>query len=185
MKVCYNICMDKKDKIKEAMRLYVKKKRMMKTLKYYIDNREKIKKRSLQYYCDNKEEIAKKRKAYYKIPINATKKNNYQKQYWKKYRKERMANDIVYNLNSRMTVSIRYALGKNKNGNHWEKIVGYTAKDLKKHLENTMPSGYTWNDYIDGKLHIDHIIPRSVFVFQDSKDSDFLDCWCLDNLQLL
>ncbi|GAI90817.1 unnamed protein product, partial [marine sediment metagenome] len=54
---------------------------------------------------------------------------------------------------------------------------------LKEHLENTMPERYTWQNYLDGKLHIDHIKPKSVFSFTKPKDIGFKRCWALDNLQ--
>ena len=38
---------------------------------------------------------------------------------------------------------------------------------------------------MDGKLHIDHIIPVSVFNFTNDNHIDFFKCWSLDNLQLL
>lgn len=77
------------------------------------------------------------------------------------------------------------ALKGNKAGWHWEDLVNYTLEDLIKHLKKTMPEGYTWKDYLSGKLHIDHIVPVSVFNFEKSEDDDFKRCWTLKNLQLL
>jgi len=48
-----------------------------------------------------------------------------------------------------------------------------------------MPRGYVWDDYMNGKLHIDHKIPVSVFNFNKTQDIDFKKCWALKNLQLL
>jgi hypothetical protein len=40
-------------------------------------------------------------------------------------------------------------------------------------------------DYIDGRLHLDHIIPLDAFNFTKPTDIDFQRCWALSNLQLL
>jgi 5-methylcytosine-specific restriction endonuclease McrA len=48
-----------------------------------------------------------------------------------------------------------------------------------------MPLGYTWQDFLSGKLHIDHIIPIAAFNFRSPGDADFKHCWALKNLRLL
>ena len=60
-----------------------------------------------------------------------------------------------------MSSAIRKSLKSNKEGRHWEGLVGYTLKDLIRRLKKTVPSGYTWQDFLEGKLHVDHIIPIS------------------------
>jgi len=84
-----------------------------------------------------------------------------------------------------MGIAIWLSLKGNKAGKHWENLVGYTLKDLVKHLKKTMPKGYNWKDVLNGKLHIDHIIPKSVFNFTKPRHIDFQNCWALSNLQLL
>lgn len=104
-----------------------------------------------------------------------------QKRFYKKNK-----SDLRFQLNDHMKTRIRFSLKKGtKNTYHWELLVGYTVNQLKKRLNKTMPEGYTWQDYINGKLHIDHKIPVSVFNFTKSEDIDFKRCWALSNLQLL
>jgi 5-methylcytosine-specific restriction endonuclease McrA len=101
--------------------------------------------------------------------------------------KQRKKNDVHFNLNRKMSAGIRQALKLNnvdKAGVGWKKIVGYDAASLKDHLEHTMPEGYSWNDYLSGKLQIDHIVPLSVFDYHASSDS-FNQAWSLENLRLL
>ena len=93
--------------------------------------------------------------------------------------------DLKFNLNCRMSCMIWYSLKGNKNGKRWQDLVGYTTEDLKKRLKSTMSPHHNWNDYLEGKLHIDHIMPKSVFNFTDSNHVDFKRCWALSNLQLL
>jgi 5-methylcytosine-specific restriction endonuclease McrA len=62
--------------------------------------------------------------------------------------------------------------------------VGYTVGSLAKHLESQFDDKMSWNNY--GKYwHIDHIIPKSWFSYEDVKDKDFQKCWALNNLQPL
>jgi len=90
-----------------------------------------------------------------------------------------------FNLNRRMKAAIQLSLKGNKNGRGWESLVGYTLNNLIKRLKITMPKGYTWQDYLKGKLHIDHIIPKRAFVFRTPEDEEFKQCWSLYNLRLL
>ena len=71
----------------------------------------------------------------------------------------------------------------NKNGHHWEDLVGFTLADLIRHLEALFIAGMTWDNY--GEWHIDHIIPISAFNFSSADDYDFKRCWALSNLQPL
>ena len=61
----------------------------------------------------------------------------------------------------------------------------YTVEELICRLKSTLPVGYTWDDYMSGKLHLDHIRPISSFSFTSTDNPDFYKCWGLDNLQLL
>lgn len=74
---------------------------------------------------------------------------------------------------------------KNKNGYHWEDLVGYTVEELKQHLENQFKEGMNWDKFLKGEIHIDHIIPKSLFKYNDSEDREFKQCWALANLQPL
>jgi len=97
----------------------------------------------------------------------------------------RLKKDIKFNLNHRMRYAIWDSLRGNKNGRRWETLVGYDVFKLKNHLQKTMPKYYTWQDYLNGKLHIDHILPKSVFNFDCPEHPDFKRCWALKNLRLL
>jgi len=95
--------------------------------------------------------------------------------------------DIKFNLNRRMSSMIRLALRRKntEKGGRWTEIVGYTVDELRIRLESTMPEGYTWADYLVGKLHIDHIVPLAVHNYEHATDIDFLRAWALSNLRLL
>ena len=102
-----------------------------------------------------------------------------------KWERNRRRVDLKFNLNHRMRGSIYNAIRVNKAGKHWEILVGYSLNKLIKHLEKTLPNNYTWQDYLQGKLHIDHIIPIDAFNFTKPEHIDFKRCWDLSNLRLL
>ncbi len=117
------------------------------------------------------------------------------REYQEKHRKEitdkfkqRLRENVSAALNFRIANAIRKsmkAIGENKKGEDWFNIVGYSQKTLRDHLKKTMPVGSTWEDFLKGKLHIDHIIPLSAFNFTSHNDIDFLRAWNYKNLQLL
>lgn len=92
-----------------------------------------------------------------------------------------------YKLNRNISCLVRNGLKRGgKNGNHWEDLVGYSLDDLKCRLNETIPNGYSWVDFLESdKLHIDHIIPISAFDFSLPEHIDFRRCWALENLRLL
>ena len=150
------------------------------------DNKEYMK----IYRKEHKEEISEQRRQYYIEHRNQA--LEYEKQYCtehkeekSKYYKNRRRTNLKYNLNKRIGSRIWVSLKGNKVGRRWELVVGYTLKDLIEHLKKTMPKGYCWNDYFEGKLHIDHIVPIDAFNFTKSEHSDFKKCWALSNLRLL
>ena len=157
-------------------------------------NKEDGLKRDKKYYQNNKDGINKKRKQYRKDNPEKTKQyrteyreENYERlnEQRRQYQKHKRETDLKFNLSDRIGKSIRKSLKRNKNGRRWETLVGYGLTKLIIYLKNTIPEGYTWKDYLDGKLHIDHIIPISAFNFTKPEHIDFQRCWALENLQLL
>lgn len=86
-------------------------------------------------------------------------------------------------LNDRISAGIRQALKGKKSGLKLESIVGYTLDELKTHIESQFVDGMTWEKLIGGEIHIDHIIPKSVFNFDHYSNIDFQKCWGLKNLR--
>jgi len=141
--------------------------------------RQATKKYKKQYRIDNRDKIAEYRKQYLNNNCEFIR-NNANQRFAIKYKI-----DLKFNLNEKISSSIRYSLKGNKAGSKWESIVNYTLDDLKNHLQKTLPQNYTWGDFLQGKLHIDHIIPISAFNFSKLEHPDFKKCWALKNLRLL
>jgi len=91
--------------------------------------------------------------------------------------------DTTYRLNNLMSKRINIELRGTKSCKHWEDLVGYNVRDLKKHLESKFIDGMNWDNI--GKWHIDHIIPVSLWKFKSFNDREFKQCWALANLQPL
>ena len=89
------------------------------------------------------------------------------------------------NLEHRMAVGIWLSLRKNKAGQKWEGLVGYTIDDLIKHLGKQFKNGLTWEIFFEEGYHIDHIKPKSLFHYETPEDPEFKECWALENLQPL
>lgn len=88
-------------------------------------------------------------------------------------------------ISERMSAHVRLCLKGNKAGKSWEKLVGYTLADLVTRLRLTVPAGWTWQDFLEARLQIDHIVPVAAFRFSSADDPEFRKCWSLENLQLL
>lgn len=94
-----------------------------------------------------------------------------------------MENKPGYAINGRMRTSINKALKGGKAGRRWELLVGYTIGELMAHLERQLPRGYTMADFGTGRLHIDHIVPKSAF--DVTNPAELKACWALSNLRPL
>ena len=102
--------------------------------------------------------------------------------------RKRRASDPQFKLHGRVSALVRFTLkraGSSKGGKSWTRLLGYTVAELEAHLKQKIPAGYTWDDYLAGRLELDHKVPVSVHNFRDASDPDFARCWALSNLQLL
>jgi hypothetical protein len=107
----------------------------------------------------------------------------------RQYENTRFKEDSKYRVRKLITNRIRQAFKaycKSTPGSvKWESILGYSWAQLESKLKGTIPAGYTWQDFLDGKLHIDHKKPIASFNWLSVEDADFKECWGIGNLQLL
>lgn len=100
-------------------------------------------------------------------------------------RLERKKIDPRVALDGLMRDGIRMALRGNKGGENWCSLVGYTAQELKIHLERQFLPGMTWENRGKGGWVVDHIIPRAAFSYDSATDEEFKACWSMTNLRPL
>ena len=126
---------------------------------------------------DNKERVKAKHYA-----SNAGRREKANK-YHKEYRNKSIKNILTDRIRHLINYSLRRK-GIKEHGKCWV-LLGFTVKQLKESLTKTMPKGYTWQDFLDGKLDIDHIKPVKKFNYNNTEDKEFKECWNINNLRLL
>jgi hypothetical protein len=151
--------------------------------KYYLKNKERLLKKQNEYRLNNLDKIKNYKEE------NKDKINEYQKEYrenniekFKEYEKNRDNNtkrQKKYNSSNKRRIQRRKTrkktiadtwrsvlhsslkkLGKVKEGRTIY-LLGYSAIDLKEHLEKQFIDGMNWDNH--GEWHIDHIYPLSKF----------------------
>lgn len=147
----------------------------------YDDNREDILKRKKEYHIENREKILKEKRNYRKKDGNQQKAKIYNKNYRTyfkdKFYKYRNNNPHIIAWRSLLYSTIK-RLGTTKQG-HTIDMLGYSALELKHHIESKFQPGMSWKNY--GDWHIDHI--RGVINFDPKTDVKIV-C-ALDNLRPL
>lgn len=148
--------------------------------KYREDNKEEIaenkkvwsksisgKESKKKYYQKNKEELKQKslnnrdsKKEYYQQKGKEKRQTDKYKIYMSMYRDiHRNNNPHVYLWRSVLTATLK-RIGKKKEGLTIE-LLGYSAIELKEHIESLFSEGMSWNNH--GEWHLDHIKMVSSF----------------------
>lgn len=99
--------------------------------------------------------------------------------------REKYNSTLKYRLNQRIRGGIRKSIKAGKGGRRWEELVGFTLKQLEKHIAKQFKDGMSWDKFFSGEIHIDHKIPIAAHNFNTPDDEDFKRCWKLSNLQPL
>lgn len=92
-----------------------------------------------------------------------------------------MKTDVRFVINRRLQNGVYLSLREGKAGRSWEQIVGYTVDELMAHLRRQLPAGCTDADLATGRVHIDHIVPKSSF--DVATEQGVRAAWCLSNLR--
>ena len=83
--------------------------------------------------------------------------------------------------NDHVSELIRGALKRNGKSNKVEFLLGYTIADLRTHIERQFTKKMTWDKFINGEIHIDHVLPKASFDLSDPEE--WKTCWSLPNLR--
>jgi hypothetical protein len=179
VKDCKECVKDIQKKYKEAPDFKEKRKEYDK--QRYSENRESILERKKEYHIENRDKILENKREYNsKVEVKEK-----MKEYNKYYRTECKDKFYSYRRNNPHIIawrSLLYStlnrLGTPKQA-HTIHMLGYSALDLKCHIEQLFTSGMSWNNH--GEWHIDHI--RPVINFSDT--DDVRDVCALSNLRPL
>ena len=78
---------------------------------------------------------------------------------------------------------IRGSIKNRKLNPSFTKMFGFIIDQFLENIELKLTGNMTMGDFINGEIHIDHIIPVSAFNHSDP--GQFKACWSLDNMQPL
>jgi membrane-associated HD superfamily phosphohydrolase len=147
--------------------------------KWREKNKEYMSVKSKKWYEQNKEHRKEYLKEYREKNIDKI------RQIKRDYERNRKSRDPLYKLINNFRTAIYQVLKENniqKNGHYFD-ILQYTPDELIFHLENQFKDGMTWDNY--GEWHVDHIKAIASYNIQEIGDSEFMECWSLENLQPL
>lgn len=141
--------------------------------KYREENIEKFKRKDRFYHERNRA----KRLKYLKDWQFKNKHKRYAKE------KKRAMVDIHFAIKRRLHNRIKKAIKNNSKHTTTVKYLGCSIEFFKKYFTSLFVDSMTWDDFLCGKIHIDHIIPCSKFDL--SQEQDQLICFHYTNLQPL
>ena len=144
-------------------------------------------------FYKSKEEYKEKAREYQKLDYVKEKNRESVKKYTKSEKgrrkirereRKRYKTDANYKLRRNFFRSVRKSLKENNliKECRTADFLGYSLLQLENRLRTTIPDGRFWQDFLDGKLHIDHIIPKSYFDLTIKEN--LIKCWSLENLRL-
>ena len=140
-----------------------------------------------QYYLSHREKLIDRHKISSRKHHEKMKQNDpegfraYMRKYKIKWDRKRRK-DPVFCIGENMRGNMHHALKAKKDGRKWEDLVGYTLEDLTKHITSLLGENMTWENY-GSVWHVDHIVPKSWFKYENTDDANFKACWALTNLQ--
>lgn len=181
------------------------------TAEWKRNNRDKVnaaRKRYTKKYPDKiKQENAKFRKENPSYRKEYYKQNKDQaKEWWKnrsieqkaaklktnaKWKYKQYHTNVSYRLRCIISTAIHRSLKKITKTDPIKKLLGYTTKELKEHLESQFEDWMNWDNLgltatkEKETWQIDHIIPVNTFNIKKCGDKEFKRCWALHNLRPL
>ncbi len=121
---------------------------------------------------------------------NKERRNNYLKKWQKENRTARSLKDkikrhtdINFAMRSRLHNRIRMALKRNSKFSTSSEYLGCPISEFREYFYSMFVDGMTWNNFLNGDIHIDHIVP--CVKFDLSKEKEQKKCFHYTNLQPL
>lgn len=174
-----------KDKEKRAAKRPETLKRIRELIEAKKMSPEERKKRKSE--CDkkyrerNKEKIKAIKKEYYYSKNGLEKAKEWQR---------KMMNDIEFVTKKRLRGRVYVALKRGVKSEGTMRLLGCSIEYFKQYFESLFTEGMSWDIYLQGGIHIDHIVPCKNFDLTKPEEqkkcfhySNLQPLWQLDNLQ--
>lgn len=174
-----------KDKVRKYKKEYGKKNREVLSAKGRVykskpEVRERLNALSRKYTKNNPEKFKERRK------MNRRKRNEFMKKYNSKMSKTNPSFNIISRLRSRVYAVLNGEVKKTTT----TEFLGCTIEQFKIYFESLFTEGMSWDVYLTGGIHIDHIIPCKHFDLTDPQQqkkcfhyTNLQPLWELDNLK--
>ncbi len=156
------LCVRDYGRVKKREKVGERTKGSIYTAKWQKANRELVRKRHRIYMCQWRKD---------------------HKESHRNYMRNRYRQDGCFRLNASIHTAVNLGLKGTGKYDRTFTLLGYTLQDLKSYIESKFTEGMTWDNYGRGGWHLDHIIPKSFFNFNNI--SEFKYCWSFHNLQPL
>lgn len=134
-----------------------------------------------RYRQNNKEKISVMKKNY-----SSSLNGKEQSKAWQK----KMMNDVEFRTKKRLRGRIYVALKRGVKSESTIQLLGCSIEYFKQYFESLFTDEMSWDKYIDGGIHIDHIIPCSHFNLTDPLEqkkcfhyTNLQPLWGIDNLR--
>lgn len=150
---------------------------------YYRRNAEALREKQRQWRVKNRDHAIQRGREYRQRNIEKIREQERRSGLAKFYRK--YGTDVAFTLKMRTSALLRASLRGGLKSKKTVELLGYTVAELRDHLEARFTEGMTWERFMAGDIHIDHIRPVSSFSITSEDCADFRACWSLGNLQPL
>jgi len=172
----------------------LKEKKLAQKKEYYLKKREEILLKRKEYAANNKEKISIKNKEYRAANLEHLKAHNreYQRKYAKilSIKKRQLVDSTpLRQFKERIRCLVKnsfYRLKHNKTKRVSE-VIGTDWETVKEHFVSQFKDGMTWEAFIAGEIHVDHIQPLASAKTEEElialcHYTNLQPLWCLDNL---
>jgi hypothetical protein len=172
----------------------LKEKKLAQKKEYYLKKKKEILLKRKEYAANNKQAISIKNKKYREANLEHLKKHNreYQRKYAKLLsakRKELVNSTPLRQFKERIRCLVKnsfYRLKHNKTKRVSE-VIGADWETVKAHFISQFKDGMTWEAFIAGEIHVDHIQPLASATSEEElialcHYTNLQPLWCLDNL---
>lgn len=158
---------------KRAKSAELRERERIRQAKYYKKNPEKCRENRRRWYQKNRDQILEKKK----LPEARAWQNCYTRQ----LRATNPQYKIACNLRTRINAATRARRAKPSASTI--DLLGCSIRQLRAQLESQFTDGMTWEKFMAGEIHIDHIRPCASFDL--TKPSEQKKCFHHSNLQPL